>query len=88
MGVLFDGIPSILLGISVPEEKLNIDAGVIALGYPLGAPGTRLLGKAATLLKREKAKRALATQCAAEWALLWSWRPHEHFDESAARPAR
>lgn len=49
--------------LSIPDEKLNIDGGAIALGHPLGATGTRLVGKAATLLKREKGKRALATQC-------------------------
>jgi acetyl-CoA acyltransferase len=51
------------LELAIPEEKLNIDGGAIALGHPLGATGTRLVGKAATLLKREGAKRALATQC-------------------------
>ena len=49
--------------LSIPEEKLNVDGGAIALGHPLGATGTRLVGKAATLLKREKGRRALATQC-------------------------
>ena len=49
--------------LSIPEEKLNIDGGAIALGHPLGATGTRLVGKAATLLKREKGRYALATQC-------------------------
>jgi acetyl-CoA acyltransferase len=49
--------------LSIPEEKLNIDGGAIALGHPLGATGTRLVGKAATLLRREKGRYALATQC-------------------------
>lgn len=49
--------------LDIPEEKLNIDGGAIALGHPLGATGGRLVGKAATLLKREKARRALVTQC-------------------------
>ena len=49
--------------LSIPEEKLNIDGGAIALGHPLGATGTRLVGKAATLLKREQGRYALATQC-------------------------
>ena len=49
--------------LDIPREKLNIDGGAIALGHPLGATGTRLVGKAATLLQREKGKRALATQC-------------------------
>ena len=47
----------------IPEEKLNIDGGALALGHPLGATGGRLVGKAATLLRREGKRRALATQC-------------------------
>jgi len=44
-------------------EKTNLDGGAIALGHPLGATGARITGKAAQILKREKAKYALATQC-------------------------
>ena len=44
-------------------DTVNIDGGAIALGHPLGATGARILGKAASLLKREKGKYALATQC-------------------------
>lgn len=44
-------------------QKVNIDGGAIALGHPLGATGARITGKAAALLKREKKKYALATQC-------------------------
>jgi len=49
--------------LAIPEEKLNIDGGALALGHPLGATGGRLVGKASQLLKRESKKRALATQC-------------------------
>ncbi|MBI2719495.1 MAG: thiolase family protein [Rhizobiales bacterium] len=49
--------------LDIPEEKLNIDGGAIAIGHPLGATGGRLVGKAAQLLRRQKARRALATQC-------------------------
>jgi acetyl-CoA acyltransferase len=45
------------------EESLNIDGGAIALGHPLGATGARITGKAASLLVREGARYALATQC-------------------------
>jgi acetyl-CoA acyltransferase len=44
-------------------ETINIDGGAIALGHPLGATGARIVGKAASLLKREGGKYALATQC-------------------------
>lgn len=49
------------LGIDI--SKVNLDGGAIALGHPLGATGARITGKAATLLKREGKKYALATQC-------------------------
>jgi acetyl-CoA acyltransferase len=43
--------------------KVNIDGGAIAIGHPLGATGARIVGKAASLLKRTGGKYALATQC-------------------------
>ena len=49
------------LGLS--KETVNIDGGAIAIGHPLGATGARIVGKAASLLRREKGKYALATQC-------------------------
>ena len=42
---------------------INLDGGGLALGHPLGATGARITGKAAALLKREKGRYALATQC-------------------------
>jgi acetyl-CoA acyltransferase len=45
------------------QAIVNIDGGAIALGHPLGATGARIVGKAASLLKREGGKYALATQC-------------------------
>lgn len=44
-------------------QKVNIDGGALALGHPLGATGARITGKAAALLKRERKRYALATQC-------------------------
>jgi len=49
--------------LGLKEEIINIDGGAIALGHPLGATGARIVGKAASLLKREGGKYALATQC-------------------------
>ena len=49
--------------LGIRDETLNIDGGAIALGHPLGATGARIVGKAASLLKREGARYALATQC-------------------------
>ncbi|MBM3565360.1 MAG: thiolase family protein [Alphaproteobacteria bacterium] len=49
--------------LKMDPAKINLDGGAIALGHPLGATGARILGKAAALLKREKKRYALATQC-------------------------
>jgi acetyl-CoA acyltransferase len=54
---------SVLKDLPIPLEKLNLDGGAIALGHPLGASGARITGKAATLLKRENKRFALATLC-------------------------
>ena len=49
--------------LSIEPSIVNIDGGAIALGHPLGATGARITAKAAQLLKREKKKFALVTQC-------------------------
>jgi acetyl-CoA acyltransferase len=43
--------------------RVNLDGGGMALGHPLGATGARITGKAGSLLVREGARYALATQC-------------------------
>lgn len=49
--------------LGLPPAAINIDGGALAIGHPLGATGARLVGKAASLLVREKGRYALATQC-------------------------
>jgi len=49
--------------LGLKPDTVNIDGGAIAIGHPLGATGARIVGKAASLLKREGGKYALATQC-------------------------
>jgi acetyl-CoA acyltransferase len=49
--------------LDIDPAVLNRDGGAIALGHPLGATGARLVGKAATLLKRDNQRYGLATQC-------------------------
>jgi acetyl-CoA C-acetyltransferase len=43
--------------------KLNVDGGAIALGHPVGASGARIVLRLANILKRENAKRGVATIC-------------------------
>jgi acetyl-CoA acyltransferase len=49
--------------LGLDPERVNLDGGAIALGHPLGATGARITGKAASLLRREGKRYALATQC-------------------------
>jgi len=44
-------------------NKVNLEGGAIALGHPLGATGARITAKAASLMKKNNKKYALATQC-------------------------
>jgi acetyl-CoA acetyltransferase family protein len=45
--------------------NVNLDGGAMAMGHPLGATGARITGKAASLLKRQGGRYAVATQCIA-----------------------
>lgn len=51
--------------LKIPDEKLNVHGGAIALGHPLGATGGRITGKAAQLLHDEgkEGDYAVSTQC-------------------------
>lgn len=54
---------SVLKDLGVDLAKVNLHGGAIALGHPLGTSGARITGKAASLLKSEGKKYALATMC-------------------------
>ena len=49
--------------LDVPEEKINVNGGAIAMGHPLGATGAMLLGTVIDELERRKLKRGLVTLC-------------------------
>ncbi|MGH3458600.1 acetyl-CoA C-acyltransferase, partial [Aeromicrobium sp.] len=49
---------------AVPEEKINVNGGAIALGHPVGSTGTRLLTTALHELERRDASTALISMCA------------------------
>jgi acetyl-CoA C-acetyltransferase len=55
---------AVLSDFPIPEEKLNVNGGAIALGHPIGASGAVLLTKLIhELQKRKKAKLGLASLC-------------------------
>lgn len=49
--------------LGVPDEKVNVNGGAIALGHPLGATGGMILGTLLDELERRDLKRGLATLC-------------------------
>ena len=55
-------IPSIR-ELEIPEEKVNVNGGSIAIGHPLGATGARLVTTVAKELQRSGGRYGLATQC-------------------------
>ena len=47
----------------VDPERLNVDGGGISLGHPVGSSGARIVLHLLHVLKKNKAKHGLATQC-------------------------
>ena len=47
------------------REKVNVNGGSIALGHPIGATGSILIGTMLDELERRDLKRGLVTMCAA-----------------------
>jgi len=49
--------------LGIDPEKVNVKGGAVALGHPLGASGTRLVGTLARILNLEGGTYGLATPC-------------------------
>jgi len=49
--------------LGIPDERLNIDGGAIAVGHPYGMSGQRLVGHALLAGKRLGVKYVVATMC-------------------------
>jgi len=49
--------------LEIPEEKLNVNGGAIALGHPIGATGCRILVTLIHAMRKRNAKTGLATLC-------------------------
>jgi acetyl-CoA C-acetyltransferase len=49
--------------LKLPEEKVNVNGGAIAMGHPLGATGAMILGTMVDELERRQARRALVSLC-------------------------
>src|ERR1700690_1388781 len=49
--------------LEVPDEKLNVNGGAIALGHPLGCTGAKLAATVLHELRRRQGKYAIVTMC-------------------------
>jgi acetyl-CoA acyltransferase len=49
--------------LGIPDEKLNINGGAIALGHPLGCTGAKLVATALYELRRRGGRYAIVTMC-------------------------
>ena len=49
--------------LGIPDEKLNVNGGAIALGHPLGCTGAKLVATALYELRRRNGRYAIVTMC-------------------------
>jgi acetyl-CoA C-acetyltransferase len=49
--------------LGIPDDRLNVNGGAIAVGHPYGVSGSRLVGHALIEGKRRGAKRVVVTMC-------------------------
>ena len=54
---------AVLNTLSIPEEKVNVNGGAIALGHPIGASGTRILVTLIHEMIKRDVNKGLATLC-------------------------
>ena len=47
----------------IPDDRLNVDGGAIAIGHPVGASGTRIVLHVLNVLERTGGRRGLAAIC-------------------------
>ncbi len=48
---------------SIADDRLNVDGGAVSIGHPVGASGARIVLHLLHVLRRNKAKRGVATIC-------------------------
>jgi|TARA_B100000497_G_scaffold54169_1_gene62100 acetyl-CoA C-acetyltransferase len=54
---------AVLKTLAIPDEKVNVNGGAIALGHPIGASGTRILVTLIHEMIKRDVKKGLATLC-------------------------
>ena len=54
---------AVIKDLGLPEEKVNVNGGAIALGHPIGASGTRIVVTLLHEMIKRDSKKGLATLC-------------------------
>ena len=54
---------AVLKTLSIPDDKVNVNGGAIAIGHPIGASGTRILVTLIHEMIKRDVKKGLATLC-------------------------
>tara|TARA_B100000963_G_scaffold263817_1_gene231934 strand:- start:468 stop:1640 length:1173 start_codon:yes stop_codon:yes gene_type:complete len=54
---------AVIKTLSIPEEKVNVNGGAIALGHPIGASGTRIIVTLINEMIKRNSKKGLASMC-------------------------
>ena len=59
----FSGVECVRRELDIPEAKLNVNGGAVALGHPIGASGTRLLVTLLYALRARGKRRGVVSLC-------------------------
>mgnify|MGYP001174253219 CR=1 FL=1 len=54
---------AVIKDLELPEDKVNVNGGAVAIGHPIGASGARILTTLVYEMKRRESKYGLATLC-------------------------
>ena len=54
---------AVIKDLGLPEEKVNVNGGAIALGHPIGASGARILVTLIHEMIKQKKNKGCATLC-------------------------
>ena len=54
---------AVIKELKIPQEKVNVNGGAIALGHPIGASGARILVTLLHEMQKRDSKKGLATLC-------------------------
>ena len=54
---------AVIKDLKIPNEKINVNGGAIALGHPIGASGARIMVTLIHEMVRRNSRKGLATLC-------------------------